>query len=234
MTVRRGFAWLGVIALLELAARWVVYGMAPSSAERAGSLGGQLGGPGFTAVLLVALGVGAALSTALVWLASLGVRERWQLSDARAPGGPPRIAPGPLLKRAVALTLVGWLVFAAVESLIHMQAGMGFHGLECLIGPVHRNALPVIGGLALLASALVSAAGLVLAWMRRTVGRLVSPRAVARGSCRPASTFAPSPAGPRWSAAPRRGARRCSSPDPHHRGARAAHQPTNHKESPCS
>jgi hypothetical protein len=174
MTVRRGFAWLGVIALLELAARWVVYGMAPSSAERAGSLGGQLGGPGFTAVLLVALG------------ASLGVRERWQLSDARAPGGPPRIAPGPLLKRAVALTLVGWLVFAAVESLIHMQAGMGFHGLECLIGPVHRNALPVIGGLALLASALVSAAGLVLAWMRRTVGRLVSPRAVARGRFVPA------------------------------------------------
>lgn len=180
MTLRRAAAWLGVVALLELVARAVVYGLAPSPTEASRALGGHLGGPGFVLTLAVALGLGAVLSTGLVWLASIGVRERWELADERPVGGPPRVALGRLAARAVGLTAVGWLVFAGIETVIHLRAGLGFHGLDCLVGPVHRNALPVIGGLALLASAVVSVGGLVLAWMRRTVGRLVAPRVAVR------------------------------------------------------
>lgn len=177
MKVRRAVGWLALLALLELCARALVYGLAPSETARMTALRGDLGGPGFVTVLLVALGLGAVGSVLLVWLASLGVRERWALAEERLAGGPPRIALRPLLLRAAALTLAGWLVFAGVESMIHLQAGLGFHGLSCLVGPVHRNALPVIGGLAVVASAALAAAGHVIAWMRRTVGGLAVPRA---------------------------------------------------------
>lgn len=179
MTVRRALGWLGVVALLELVARAVVYGLAPSPTEAARELHGHLGGPSFAATLVVALTVGALLATVLVALASLGVRERWELAEERLAGAAPRVAVGRLLRRAAVLTLVGWLTFATIETLLHLNAGLGFHGLECLIGPVHRNALPVIGGLALLASAVVAAAGLVLTWMRRTVRAFGAVRPVA-------------------------------------------------------
>lgn len=179
MSLRRAAGWLTLLALLELCARALVYGLAPSTTARMMSLSGDFGGPAFVTVLLVALGLGAAGSVLLVWLASLGVRERWALADDPPAGVPPRIALRPLVVRAAGLTLAGWLTFAAVESMVHLQAGLGFHGLSCLVGPVHRNALPVIGGLALIASATLAAAGHVLAWMRRTVGRLAAPRAAA-------------------------------------------------------
>jgi hypothetical protein len=180
MRARRAFGWLGVVVLLELVVRSVVYGMAPSATVTARALGGDLGGPGFVAVLLVAGAIGAIASICLVWLASLGVRERWALAEDRPPGGPPRIELRPLLVRALALTLVGWLTFAGIETVVHLRAGLGFHGLECLVGPVHRNALPVVGAFALLASALASAAAHVAAWMRRTVGGFARPRATGR------------------------------------------------------
>jgi hypothetical protein len=178
--VRRALGWLAFVVLLELITRAVVYGMAPSAGEASRALGGPRGGPGFVAVLLVGLGVGAVLSVAAVWLASMGVRERWALAEDRPAGGPPRIALGPVLARAVLLTLVGWLTFAGIETVVHLREGLGFHGLDCLVGPVHRNALPVVAAIALPASALLAVAGLVLAWMRRTVGRLVAPRPAAR------------------------------------------------------
>jgi len=192
MRLRRALGVLGFLALLELAARAIVYGLAPSADEASRHLGGRLGGPGFLAVLLVGVGIAAGLSVAAVWLASLGVRERWALADERPLGPPPRVAVARLLTRALALTLAGWLTFAAVESVIHLREGLGFHGIECLVGPVHRNALPVVGALALLASALQAAAGLVLAWMRRTVARFARPRA--HGRARPVTSLLLPPA----------------------------------------
>lgn len=180
MRTRRALGWLAFVALLELITRSVVYGLAPSADEASRALGGHLGGPGFLAVLLVAVGLGALLATGAVWFASMGVRERWALSDDRPAAGPPRIAVAPVVVRALALTVVGWLTFAGIETAIHLHEGLGFHGLECLVGPVHRNALPVVAGIALLASALLAAARLVLAWMRRTVARLVTPRPALR------------------------------------------------------
>ena len=82
--------------------------------------------------------------------------------------------------RAAALWLVSMLVFTSVESYLHWRAGLGFHGLACLTGPVHRSAIPVAGALSLLASAAVSAAGHVLRWMRRTLRRLYRSRPSAR------------------------------------------------------
>ncbi|MFL5845467.1 MAG: hypothetical protein ACJ762_12290 [Solirubrobacteraceae bacterium] len=180
MTGRRLLGWLAFVVVLELITRAVVYGLAPSASESSRALGGHLGGPGFVAVLLVAVGIGALLSTGAVLLASMGVRERWALAEDRPAGAPPRVAWLPLLGRALTLTVVGWLTFAAIETVIHLHEGLGFHGLECLVGPVHRNALPVVAGVALLASAALSVARLVLAWMRRTVGRLVRPRTAVR------------------------------------------------------
>jgi hypothetical protein len=180
---RRALAWLGFVAVLELVARAVVYGLAPSPGAASRELAGHLGGPGFVSVLLVAVGLAAVLSVGLVWLASTGVRERWELAAERPQGPVPTVAAGALVLRAAVLTIVGWLTFAAIETVIHVQEGLGFHGLECLVGPVHRNALPVIAALALLASALVAVARLVLAWMRRTVGRFARPRARLLASC---------------------------------------------------
>jgi hypothetical protein len=59
--------------------------------------------------------------------------------------------------------------FAFVESYIHWRQGLGWHGLHCLTGPVHRNAIPVLGALSLVAAALVAAVEHVLAWIRRTL-----------------------------------------------------------------
>jgi hypothetical protein len=70
------------------------------------------------------------------------------------------------------------LTFALVESYLHWRAGLGFHGLSCLVGPVHRNAIPLLAALALIAAALAEAAGHVLAWMRAVVRELRRRRVV--------------------------------------------------------
>lgn len=182
MRLRRAAGWLGVVVAIELVARAIVYALAPGRLTAARSLGGRLGGPRFTELLLVSVGLAALLATVLVWLAALGVRERWELAEVRPVGPRPRIALRRMLVRAVGLTLAGWLAFASVESIIHLRAGLGFHGLDCLVGPVHRNALPVVAGLAILAAALASAAELLFAWMRRTVARFGRPRLMCLGA----------------------------------------------------
>jgi hypothetical protein len=178
----RALGWLGLVVVLVLSARAVVYGMAPTATQMSRELGGRLGGPGFAATLVIAVSISGALTAIVLWLASLGVRERWELAEHRPDGPRPGIALGRLALRALTLTLVGWLAFAGVESAVHLHEGLGFHGLDCLVGPVHRNALPVVCALALLASGLLGAAELVLAWRRRTVSRLETPRPRTRQS----------------------------------------------------
>ena len=62
--------------------------------------------------------------------------------------------------------------FALFESWEHWRAGLGWHGLHCLTGPAHRNAIPILAALSLVAAALAAALEHVLAWMRRTIARL--------------------------------------------------------------
>jgi hypothetical protein len=74
--------------------------------------------------------------------------------------------------RFVVLYAASCFSFAMFESYLHWRAGIGFHGLSCLVGPVHRNALPILAALSLLAAALAEAAAHVVAWMRAVVREL--------------------------------------------------------------
>jgi len=58
---------------------------------------------------------------------------------------------------------------------VHWRAGLGFHGLSCLFGPVHRNALPLLLALALVTAALAEAAAHLYAWIRATARALLAP-----------------------------------------------------------
>ena len=141
---------------------------------------------------LVSLGVASTASVLVVWLASLGVRERARLRPERVP---PRLRLRRLAIRAVALYVVSSLAFATFESYLHWRAGLGFHGLSCLVGPVHRNAIPFLAALTLVAAALAEAAGHLIAWARAVARELrrrrLAPRLFVRFA--PVLSFVPAP-----------------------------------------
>ena len=159
--------WPALVALLVLCSRVLAYALEPSPLARV--LERSAGGPGLMTIALVSLGVAATASVLVVWLASLGVRERARLHPERVA---PRLRLRRLAVRAVGLYVASCLAFAYLESYLHWRAGLGFHGLSCIVGPVHRNAIPILAALALLAAALAEAAGHVLAWMRAVVREL--------------------------------------------------------------
>jgi len=170
----RRLLWLPVVAVLVLAARWLSYALvAPSPLS--GKLEASAGGPRLIVVTLVSVALAAGLSVFTIWLAALGVRERARLRPERVA---PRLRLRRLLLRFAVLYAASSLIFALFESYLHWRAGIGFHGLSCLIGPVHRNALPILAGLALLAAALAEAAAHVVAWMRAVVRALRRTRLV--------------------------------------------------------
>ena len=181
----RFLLWPSAVALLVLCARALAYALAPSPLARV--LERSAGGPRLVTVALVSLGLAATASTFVVWLASLGVRERARLR-------PERVAPELRLRRlalrAVLLYGASALVFACFESYLHWRAGLGFHGLSCLVGPVHRNAIPLLAALSLLAAALAEATGHVLAWMRAVVRELRRRRLVSDPPPLPAAVTA--------------------------------------------
>jgi hypothetical protein len=69
--------------------------------------------------------------------------------------------------RAAVLFAATSATFAVLESYLHWRAGLGWHGLHCLTGPVHRDAIPLLLALSVVAAALACAVEHVLAWMRR-------------------------------------------------------------------
>jgi hypothetical protein len=180
--VKRLPVWLGLVALLVLVARWLAYALAPTT-TLSGQLKGSVGGPSLVIVTLVSLGLAVLVATLTVWFAAIGVRERQRLR-------PQRIAPELRLRRlalrAVVLYASSSLAFAMFESYLHWRAGIGFHGLSCLVGPVHRNAIPLLAALSLAAAALWEAAEHVLGWMRAVVRELLRRRLAASSA-----TFAP-------------------------------------------
>lgn len=174
--------WLGLVALLVLVTRWLCYALAPPSLLST-RLQASTGGPRLVVVTLVSLGLAALLSTLTVALAALGVRERHRLRPDRVA---PRLRVRRLTVNAVALFAASSFTFAMFESYLHWRAGIGFHGLSCLVGPVHRNAIPLLVALALTAAALVEAGSHVVAWMRAVVRELRRRRLIASHP-----TFAP-------------------------------------------
>jgi hypothetical protein len=177
-----------VVALLVLTARWLAYELAPSPLARV--LEHSAGGPSLVIVTLVSLGLTLLGSVLVVWLAAVGVRERARLE-------PERVAPSLRLRRlglrTIGLYLASSFAFAMFESYLHWRAGIGFHGLSCLVGPVHRNAIPLLAALALAAAALAEAVEHVLAWMRAVVRELRRRRLAAQAfvSFAPLASLAP-------------------------------------------
>jgi hypothetical protein len=162
----------GTVALVVLTARQIAYALAPQ--PPIASLPHAVGGPRLVVTTLVVIPLALAFGCAVLWLAALGVRERHLLSEETVVA--PRLRPAAVALDAVGLAVAGGLVFAALESWVHWRAGMGFHGLHCLTGPAHRNAIPIILAVALLAAAARGALRHVVAWMRRTIV-LLRPRA---------------------------------------------------------
>ena len=160
--------WALVVTLLVLATRWLAYALAAPS-PLSNRLETSAGGPSLVVVTLVAVGLAAVVSAFVVWVAAMGVRERQRLRPERAL---PALRLRRLALRTVLLFAVSSLAFAGFESYLHWRAGIGFHGLSCLVGPVHRNAIPLLAALSLAAAAIGEAAAHVLAWMRAVLRAL--------------------------------------------------------------
>ena len=172
----RALGWLAAAALVVLGARSIVYALSPSPLTA--ELARQAGGPGLPAITVAALGLALGVSAAVVWLAALGVRER-RLLETRPVIADPQLRLALLPARALALWLVTMPAFALIEAYIHWRQGLGWHGLHCLTGPVHRDAIPVLGALSLVAAALGTALEHIVAWMRRTLAAIVRAKGLA-------------------------------------------------------
>ena len=140
----RVLCWLGAASVVVLGSRSIVYALSPS--PLAAELSHRAGGPTLPVVAVITSVLAIGLSAAIVSLAALGVRER-HLLETKPVIGPPRLRLGLVVTRALALWLVTMPAFAYLESTIHWREGLGWHGLHCLVGPVHRNAIPILGAL---------------------------------------------------------------------------------------
>jgi hypothetical protein len=177
--MRKIVLWSGIVAFVVLAARSLAYQLAPKPTALTVALQHEAGGPRLVVTVVVALGLAFSGAAALLWLASTAVRER-HAARSRA-GSPPSLRIAAVARAALFMFVATSLVFAAVESYVHWRAGMGVHGLQCLLGPQHRDALPLLGGLSVLAAACHGALSHLFGWMRETLGLLVSrPRRAAR------------------------------------------------------
>jgi hypothetical protein len=177
----RRLHWLPIAALVVPAARALAYALAPHATVVGNELEQQAGGPGLVVTAAAVLACATVVASAVLWIAALAVRERHLLAGGEAPV----LRPLRVLGAALGLFVVTSLAFASLESYLHWRAGLGFHGLHCLIGPVHRDALPLLGALSLLAAATEAAAHHLLRWMRRTIRALrAQPRVRLRPSTR--------------------------------------------------
>jgi hypothetical protein len=165
----RSSAWIVAAGLVVLCTRTLVYALNPT--PLALHFEHSAGGPRLPLLTLVALAIGLGVACAVLAGAALGVRER-RLLERRPLVETPRLRPELVLLRAIVLFAVTSLAFALVESTIHWRAGLGWHGIHCLTGPVHRDAIPILAALSAVASALAAALDHVLRWMRRTVALL--------------------------------------------------------------
>lgn len=176
------------VALIVLTGRALAYALIDDPLQHA------VGGPRLPFVILASAVLALAISSAVLWLAALGVSER-RLLEHRALTHEPRMQIKRLLPRAAAYFALSALAFALLESALHWRAGLGWHGLDCLLGPVHRDALPILAALATVATALAAALEHVVAWMRRTIVALRATRRRPRRASTPSKPLCTTPAG---------------------------------------
>jgi hypothetical protein len=188
--MRKVVLWIGIVALVVLAARSLAYQLAPKPTALTFALQHEAGGPRLVVTVVAALAVAFAGAAALLWLASMAVRERHAVRGRV--GSPPSLRVAAIVRTALFLFVTTSLVFAAVESYVHWRAGMGVHGLQCLLGPQHRDALPLLAALSALAAGCHGALSHLLGWMRDTLDLLVRTPRVA--GLRPAIVLRPATA----------------------------------------
>jgi hypothetical protein len=190
--MRRIVLWIGIVALVVLAARTLAYQLAPTPTPLTLALQHQTGGPRLVVTVVSALALAFAAAAVVLWLASMAVRERYAARGRS--GSAPALRLTAIARTALLLFAGTSLVFAALESLVHWRAGLGVHGLQCLLGPEHRDALPLLAALSVLAAACHGALSHLLGWMRETLALLVrTPRTAGTCPCvvpRPAATIA--------------------------------------------
>ena len=158
------------VVVVVLLARSIAYAIAPSSAARL--LEHRAGGPALPVLTLVALALGSSLAVAICWLAAFGVRERALLERRVLAEAPPRFHLVRMVVLAAALSVITSVVGGLFEAYLHWRAGLGWHGIECVFGPIHRDLLPIATALSFVAAALFAAAEHVVVWMRRTFSLL--------------------------------------------------------------
>src|SRR5690242_4699298 len=133
---RRGVIGAAAAGLVILLARSLAYATEPGPAARV--LEHRAGGPALPVLALAVLAVAGSVAVAVCWLAALAVRERALLERRRfAPFRAGRVVALALVL-GVATSLLGGLL----EAYLHWRAGLGWHGLHCMFGPVHRDLLP--------------------------------------------------------------------------------------------
>jgi hypothetical protein len=164
--------WTLIVVAVVLATRTIAYALAPQSVLLAALAQGEAG-PNVAGALVVAVVAGAGIAAAVLWLAVTAVRERLALEGRRLVRTP-RVPVVRLGVRVVALFLVTSFTFAMTESYIHWRDGLGWHGLHCLVGPVHRDAIPILVALSLIAVAIHGAVEHLLAWARRLFAQLAA------------------------------------------------------------
>jgi hypothetical protein len=166
--IRRALLGALTAALVVLLARSLAYATVPGPSAR--FLAHRAGGPALPMLTLVAVGIGAVAAVIICWLVAVAVRERALLERrASQPFAVARTC-GLALGLALTTSVAGGLL----EAYLHWRAGLGWHGLHCLVGPVHRDLLPFESGLSFVAAACVAAARHVALWMRRTFARLAA------------------------------------------------------------
>jgi hypothetical protein len=163
-------AWTAAAVVVTLLARTIAYALNPTPLAQ--MLEHRAGGPSLPVLALVALTLGSGAAVLVCWLAAFGVRERALLERRTLSSPLPRLRPTRILATALALWIVTSVVGGLFEAYVHWRAGLGWHGLHCLVGPVHRDLLPILGALSLMAAATLAAVDVVVAWMRRTFALL--------------------------------------------------------------
>jgi hypothetical protein len=173
----RALGFGGPAALVILLARTLAYSLSPSPAARV--LEQRAGGPSLPMLTLVSLALGATVAIVICTLAALGVRERALVERRRLAAPRPSFDPTRAFVLALALAIATSLGGGLLEAYVHWRAGLGWHGLQCIVGPIHRDLLPLEAALSFVAAAVLAAAAHVVAWMRRTFSllRALPPRA---------------------------------------------------------
>jgi hypothetical protein len=162
--------WIVAATLVVLLTRSIAYAIAPSSAARV--LEHRAGGPALPVLTLVALALGGSLAVVICWLAAFGVRERVLLERRPLSEAAPRFRRARTFAFAVALAVITSAAGGLFEAYLHWRAGLGWHGVQCVFGPVHRDFLPIATALSFVVAALLAAAEHVAAWMQRTFALL--------------------------------------------------------------